>query len=65
MLSVLKTKPRGCVEVVQDENKDTSVQDEFFQVSELVEPYQVAPLIDVEENLNFRVFDDSLFDVDT
>jgi hypothetical protein len=24
-LSVLKTKPRGCVEVVQDENEDTSV----------------------------------------
>ena len=30
----------------------------------MVEPYQVAPLIDLEENLNFRVFDDSLVDVD-
>jgi hypothetical protein len=30
----------------------------------LVEPYQVAPSIDLEENLNFRVFDDSLVDVD-
>jgi hypothetical protein len=29
----------------------------------LVEPYQVAPSIDLEENLNFR-FDDSLVDVD-
>jgi len=64
-LSVLKTKPRGRVELVQDENEDTSVQDEVFQVSELVELYRVAPSIDLEENLKFRVFDDSLVDVDT
>jgi hypothetical protein len=61
-LSVLKTKPRGRVEVVQDENEDTSVRDEVFQVSELVEPYRVAPSIELEENSNFRVFD--LVDVD-
>ena len=47
-LSLLKTKPRGCVEVVQDENEDTSVIDEVFQASELVEPYRVAPSIDLE-----------------
>jgi hypothetical protein len=63
-LSVLKTKPRGRVEVVQDENEDTSVRDEVFEVSELVEPYRVAPSIELEENSNFRVFDDSLVDVD-
>ena len=63
-LSVLKTKPRGRVKVVQDENEDTSVWDEVFQVRELVEPYRVAPSIELEENLNFRVFDDSLVDVD-
>jgi hypothetical protein len=63
-LSVLKMKPRGRVEVVQDENKDTSVRDEVFQVSEVVEPYRVAPSIELEENSNFRVFDDSLVDVD-
>jgi len=63
-LSVLKTKPRGRVEVVQDENEDTSVINEVFQASELVEPYRVAPLIDLHENLNFHVFDDSLVDVD-
>jgi len=40
------------------------VIDEVFQASELVEPYQVAPSIDLEENLNFRVFNDSLVDVD-
>jgi len=31
----------------------------------LIEPYQVAPLIDLEENSNFHVFDDSLVDDDT
>jgi hypothetical protein len=40
------------------------VIDEVFQASELVEPYRVAPSIDLEENLNFYVFDDSLVDVD-
>jgi hypothetical protein len=30
----------------------------------LVEPYRVAPSIDLEKNSNFRVFDDSLVDVD-
>lgn len=40
------------------------MQDEVFQVSELVEPYQVAPSIELEENSNFHVFDDSLVDVD-
>ena len=63
-MSILRTKPRGRVELVQDENEDTSVRDEVFQVSELVEPYRVAPSIDLEENLNFHVFDDSLVDID-
>ena len=63
-LSVLKTKPKGRVEVVRDENEHTSVIDEVFQVSELVEPYRVSPSIDLEENSNFHVFDDSLVDVD-
>jgi len=40
------------------------VRDEVFQVSKLVKPYQVTPSIDLEENSNFRVFDDSLVDVD-
>jgi hypothetical protein len=63
-LSVLKTKLKGRVELVQDENEDTSVRDEVFQVSELVDPYRVAPSIDLDEKSNFRVFDDSLVDVD-
>jgi len=40
------------------------VIDEVFQVSELVEPYRVAPSIDFLKNSNFYVFDDSLVDVD-
>ena len=56
--------PRGRVEVVQDENEDTSVRDEVFQVSKLVEPYLVAPSINLEKKINFHVFDDSLVDVD-
>ena len=39
------------------QNEDTSMRDEVFQVSELVEPYRVAPSIELEENSNFRVFD--------
>ena len=30
----------------------------------MVEPYRVAPSIELEENSNFRVSDDSLVDVD-
>jgi hypothetical protein len=40
------------------------VIDEVFQASELVKPYRVASSINLEENLNFCVFDDSLVDVD-
>jgi hypothetical protein len=40
------------------------VIDEVFQASELVEPYRVAPSIDLEENSNFCVFNDSLVKVD-
>jgi len=47
----------GRVEVDHDENEDTSVGDDVFQVSELVKPYQVASSLDLEENLNFHVFD--------
>jgi hypothetical protein len=63
-LSILKTKPGGRVEVVLDENEDTSVGDDVFQVIELVEPYRVAPSINLEENSNVHVFDNSLVNVD-
>jgi hypothetical protein len=46
----LKTKPKGRVKVVQDENVESNVGDDVFQVSELVDPYRFAPSIDLEEN---------------
>ena len=55
-LSILKIKPRDRVEVVQDENEDTSVINEVFQASELIEPYQVALSIDLEKKFEFSCF---------
>jgi hypothetical protein len=60
----LKTKPKGRVKVVQDENDESNVGDDVFQVSELVDPYQFAPSIDLEENSNFRVTENIFVDVD-
>jgi hypothetical protein len=60
----LKIKPRGHLEVRQDENNDSNIEDDVFQVSELVELYRVAPLIDFEENSNFHVFDNIFIDID-
>jgi hypothetical protein len=40
------------------------VGDDVFQVIELVEPYRVAPSINLEENSNVHVFDNSLVNVD-
>jgi ribosomal protein S4E len=39
------------------------MRDDVFQVRELIEPYRVVPLIDLEENLNFHVFDNIFIDV--
>jgi len=41
------------------------VGDDVFQVSELVNPYRVAPSIDLEENSNFRICNNIFIDVDT
>jgi hypothetical protein len=38
--------------------------DDVFQVSELVELYRVALSIDLEENLNFHIFDNIFVNVD-
>jgi len=59
-LLILKTKLRGHVNVVQDENDDSNVGDNVFQVSELVEPYRVVSSIDIKENSNFYLFDNIL-----
>jgi hypothetical protein len=60
----LKTKHRGYVKVVKDENDNSNVRDDVFLVSKLVEPYRVAPSIDFEENSNFFLFDNIFVDVD-
>ena len=54
----------GRVEVVQDENNESNMKDDVFQVSELVDPFRVAPSIDLEENSNFHIFDNIFVDVD-
>jgi hypothetical protein len=55
----VKTKPKGCVEVVQDENDELTVGDDVFQLGELVDPYQVASSNNLEKNQFFaspRIF---------
>jgi len=52
-LSVVKTKPRGHVEVVQDGNDKLIMRNVIFELGELVDPYRVAPFNGLEENLNF------------
>ena len=41
------------------------MRNDVFQVSQLVDPYQIAPSIDLEENTNFRVTENIFVDVDT
>jgi hypothetical protein len=63
-LSVVKTKLRGCVEVVQDDNDELIMGDDVFQLSEWVDPYQVALSNDLEENSNFHIAENIFVDID-
>ena len=60
----MKTKPRGHVEVVQDGNDESNMRDDVFEVNELVDPYQVAPSIDLQENLIFHILKNIFVDVE-
>jgi len=40
------------------------VGDDVFQLDELVDPYQVVPSNDLEENLNFHVTESTFVDID-
>jgi hypothetical protein len=40
------------------------VGDDVFQVSELIDPYWVTLLIDLEENSNFHIAENIFIDVD-
>jgi hypothetical protein len=46
----VKSKSRGRIQVVQDDNDEVTAIDNILQLDELVNPYQVAPSIDLEEN---------------
>ena len=54
-LSIVKTKLRGHIQVVQDNNDELITRDDVFQLDELVDLYRVALSNDLEEHLNFHV----------
>ena len=60
----MKTKHRGCVEVFQDDNDKLTMRDDVFELGELVGPYQIAPINNLEENLNFRITENIFIYVD-
>jgi len=60
----VKTKPRGHVKVVQDDNDQLNMGDDIFQLGELVDPYRVASSNDLEENSNFHIVENIFIDVD-
>jgi len=45
-------------------NNPKTGYDNVFQLGELVDPYRVAPSIELEENLNFCVLESIFVDVD-
>jgi hypothetical protein len=59
----LKAKLNDRVEVVQDENDELNMEDDVFQVSELIDSYRVAPSIDLDKNLKIYIFDNIFVDV--
>jgi len=63
-LSIVKTKLRSHVQVVQDSNDELITGDDIFQLDGLVNPYRAALSNDLEENLNFHAVENILVDVD-
>ena len=62
-LSVVKTKLKGLIQVVQDGNDVVTAVDDAFQLVELVDPYWVAPFTDLEENSIFCITENTFVDV--
>jgi hypothetical protein len=60
----VKTKLRGIVEVVPDDNNELTVGDDIFQLGELVDPYRVAPSNDLEKNSKFCIAENIFVDID-
>jgi len=59
-----KPKPKGRVKVVQDGNDELSMEDDVFQLSQLVDLYRVALSNDLEENSNSCIAENIFIDVD-
>jgi len=60
----VKTKLRGCVKVVQDDNDELIMGHDVFQLSEWVDPYRVALSNNLEKNSNFHIAENIFIDVD-
>jgi len=60
----VKTKFRDRVEVVHDDNDELIVEDDVFQLSELVYVYWVASSNNLEENSNFHFTNNIFIHVD-
>jgi len=60
----MKTKPRGRIHVVQNDNDELTMRDVVLQPDEWVNPYRVALFNDLEENLNFHIIKNTLVDFD-
>jgi len=64
-LSVVKTKPKGRVEVGQEGNNELIIGYDVFQLGELVNPYRVAPSNNFKKkNSNFHINKNIFVDVD-
>jgi len=63
-LSIVKTKPRCCVQVVQDSNNEITLRDDVLQLDELVDMYWVALSINIKENSNSCIVENTFVDVD-
>ena len=61
-LSIVKTKYKGCVDVVQDRDNELTMEDDVFQL-ELVDPYRIAPSNNLEEGSNFHIIVNIFVDV--
>ena len=57
----MKTKLRGLVEVIKDDNNELTMGDDVFQLHELADPYQVTLSNNLEENLNFQFTKNIIF----
>jgi hypothetical protein len=45
----VKTKPRGRIHIVQDDNDELTVRDVVLQLDELVNPYRVVLFNDLKK----------------